>query len=65
VQIYTAYHPTDPVLRYSGQEFAGTIRIGNQVWIGGGSIILPKVTIGDCTVIGAGSVVTRDIPSHM
>lgn len=65
VQIYTAYHPTDPILRYSGQEFAKPIRIGNNVWIGGGSIVLPGVTIGDNTVIGSGSVVTKDIPANV
>ena len=65
VQIYTAYHPTDPVLRYSGQEFAGPVRIGNNVWIGGGSIVLPNVTIGHNTVIGSGSVVTKDIPADV
>lgn len=63
VQIFTAYHPTDPILRYAGQEFAETIRIGNNVWIGGGSIVLPGVTIGDNVVIGGGSVVTKDIPA--
>jgi len=65
VQLYAAYHPTDPVLRYSGQEFGGTIRIGNNVWIGGGSIVLPHVTIGDNAVIGAGSVVSKDIPANV
>lgn len=65
VQIYGAYHPTDPINRYSGREYGGTVRIGNNVWIGGGSIVLPNVTIGDNVVIGAGSVVTKDIPANV
>ena len=65
VQLYAAYHPTDPILRYSGQEFAKPIHIGNNVWIGGGSIVLPGVTIGDNAVIGSGSVVTKDIPANV
>lgn len=63
VQIYTAGHPLDAETRNSGVEFAREIRIGNNVWIGGGAIILPGVTVGDDVVIGAGSVVTRDIPA--
>jgi maltose O-acetyltransferase len=63
VQIYTAYHPLDPALRLSGKELAAPVTIGNNVWLGGGSIICPKVAIGDNTTIGAGSVVTRDIPA--
>ncbi len=65
VQIYTAYHPTDPTVRLTGRELAAPIRIGNNVWIGGGAIICPGVTIGDNTTIGAGSVVTKDIPAHV
>lgn len=65
VQIYTAYHPTDPTVRRSGRELAAPIRIGNNVWIGGGVIICPGVTIGDNTTIGAGSVVTKDIPANV
>jgi len=65
VQIYAAYHPTDPILRYSGQEFAGPVRIGHNVWIGGGSIVLPNVTIGDNSIIGAGSLVAKDIPANV
>jgi maltose O-acetyltransferase len=64
VQIYTAHHPTDPKLRLEGQELASPIKIGNNVWIGGGAIICPGVTIGDNTTIGAGSVVVKDLPSH-
>ncbi len=62
VQIYAAYHPLDAALRTSGPELAAPIRIGNRVWIGGGAILCPGLTIGDDSVIGAGSVVTRDIP---
>ena len=61
VQIYTADHPRDPATRRSGLEFGRPVRIGSDVWIGGGAIILPGITIGDGAVIGAGSVVTRDV----
>ncbi|WP_232522403.1 sugar O-acetyltransferase [Marinimicrobium alkaliphilum] len=61
VQIYTATHPFDPELRRE-QEYAKPITIGSDVWVGGGAIICPGVTIGSRSVIGAGSVVTRDIP---
>jgi maltose O-acetyltransferase len=63
VQLYTATHPLDPEVRRSGLEGGKPIRIGNNVWIGGGAIVLPGVTIGDDAVIGAGSVVTRDVPA--
>ena len=62
VQIYTATHPMDSQLRRV-HESAKPIAIGDDVWIGGGAIICPGVTIGSRTVIGAGSVVTRDVPS--
>jgi maltose O-acetyltransferase len=61
VQIYTATHPLNAELRRT-QEFAKPIEIGSDVWVGGGAIICPGVTIGSKSVIGAGSVVTRDIP---
>src|SRR5262245_37245979 len=64
VQIYTAAHPLNAELR-RGPEFCKPIEIGADVWIGGGAIICPGVRIGDRTVIGAGSVVTRDIPSDV
>jgi maltose O-acetyltransferase len=63
VQIYTADHPRDPSVRRTGAELGRPIRIGRDVWIGGGAIILPGVTIGDDAVIGAGGVVTRDVPA--
>ena len=61
VQIYTATHPMNAELRRK-QEFAKPIEIGSDVWVGGGAIICPGVRIGSKSVIGAGSVVTRDIP---
>lgn len=62
VQLYTAMHPMNAELRRS-QEFAKPIEIGSNVWVGGGAIICPGVRIGSKSVIGAGSVVTRDIPT--
>jgi maltose O-acetyltransferase len=61
VQIYTAMHPLNAALRRQ-QEFAKPIEIGSDVWVGGAAIICPGVRIGARAVIGAGSVVTRDIP---
>ncbi len=65
VQIYTATHPLDPAQRSEGWEFALPITIGNDVWIGGGAIICPGVSIGDGTTVGAGSVVTKDLPPRV
>jgi len=62
VQIYAATHPLDAVAR-RGKESGKPVVIGNDVWVGGGAIICPGVTIGDRAVIGAGSVVTKDIPA--
>ena len=64
VSIYTACHSTDPVERNSRREWAKPVRIGDNVWIGGSVTILPGVTIGNNVTIGAGSVVTKDIPSN-
>jgi maltose O-acetyltransferase len=62
VQIYTPMHPLNAALRRS-QEFGKPVEIGADVWVGGGAIILPGVRIGSRAVVGAGSVVTRDIPA--
>ena len=62
VQIYTATHPLNAAQRRR-EEFAKPIEIGSDCWIGGGAMILPGVKIGSKSVIGAGSVVTRDVPS--
>ena len=64
VQIYTPMHPMDAELRRR-QEFGKPVTIGADVWVGGGAIILPGVTVGSRTVIGAGSVVTRDVPDDV
>ncbi len=61
VQIYTALHPMNAELRRK-QEFAKPVEIGADVWVGGGAIICPGVKIGSMSVVGAGSVVTRNIP---
>lgn len=63
VSIYTACHPLDAATRNTFAEWAEPVIIGNNVWIGGSTTILPGVCIGDNVVIGAGSVVTRNIPS--
>lgn len=63
VQILTADHPRDPAERASGLEFGRPVSIGRNVWIGAGALILPGVTVGDDALIGAGSVVTRDVPA--
>lgn len=65
VIIATAGHPIDPELRLKGLQYNKDVHIGNNVWIGGGVIIVPGVKIGDNSVIGAGSVVTKDIPSNV
>jgi len=63
VQIYTAGHSLDRERRTAGDEFALPIVIGDDVWVGGSSILLPGVTIGAGAVIGAGSVVTKEVPA--
>jgi maltose O-acetyltransferase len=61
VQVYTAMHPMNAELRRR-EEYGKPVQIGSDVWVGGGAIILPGVRIGSRAVIGAGSVVTRDVP---
>lgn len=65
VQIYTATHPLSSLERQRGLELAKPIEIGSDVWIGGSTIISPGVTVGSRSVIGAGSVVTKDIPQDV
>jgi maltose O-acetyltransferase len=65
VHIYTATHPLDPRQRRSALEQALPVAIADGVWLGGGAIICPGVTIGENTVIGAGAVVTRDLPPNV
>jgi len=65
VQIYAAYHPVIAAERIKGPELASPVAIGNNVWVGGGSIICAGVTIGDNTTIGAGSVVVKNIPANV
>lgn len=62
VSIYTAGHPIHPTSRNSLYEYGISVTIGDNVWIGGNSVILPGVKIGSNTIIAAGSVVTKDIP---
>jgi maltose O-acetyltransferase len=65
VHIYTAAHPIDAAERRSGAEFALPVVIGDGVWLGGKTVVCPGVTIGENTVVGAGSVVTRDLPANV
>lgn len=65
VQILTATHPLEPLPREQGWESGVSVRIGRNVWLGAGVIVCPGVEIGDDTVVGAGSVVTRDLPGSV
>lgn len=65
VQLYTASHPLNAIKRNSGEEFGKEIKIGNSVWMGGGAIIYPGVTLGDNVVVSAGSVVTKSFPNNV
>ena len=65
VQVYAATHPLSAAERSTGLELGKMVEIGDDVWIGGGAIICPGVSIGARSVIGAGSVVTRDIPEEV
>ncbi len=62
IRIGSNVFPRDPAIRKTGAEFGRPVSIGQNVWIGGGAIILPGVAIGDDAMIGAGAVVTRDVP---
>ncbi|GHA06161.1 maltose O-acetyltransferase [Streptomyces tauricus] len=65
VQLLTPTHPLEPEPRRDKLEAARPITIGNNVWLGGGAIVLPGVSIGDNSVIGAGAVVTKDVPANV
>jgi maltose O-acetyltransferase len=65
VQLYAATHPVEAERRREGLEYALPITIGDDVWLGGTVVVLPGVTIGDRAVVGAGSVVTRDVPAEV
>ena len=65
VQLLAATHPLEAELRAQGLEYAEPISIGDDVWLGGGAIVLPGVTIGDRAIVGAGSVVTRDVAADV
>lgn len=63
VQLLTPTHPVDPDARRAGWEAAAPVTVGDNVWLGGGAVVLPGVTIGDDSVVGAGAVVTKDVPA--
>lgn len=63
VQLLAADHPRDAATRATGLESGKPVTVGRNVWIGGGALILPGVTVGDDAILGAGAVVTRDVPS--
>jgi maltose O-acetyltransferase len=65
VQLLTPTHPLEPGPRRDKWEAAKPITVGDNVWLGGGAIVLPGVTIGDNTVVGAGAVVTRNVPANV
>jgi maltose O-acetyltransferase len=65
VQLLTATHPIEPGPRRAKWEGSRPITIGNNVWLGGGVIVCPGVTIDENTVVGAGAVVTRDLPPNV
>jgi maltose O-acetyltransferase len=65
VQLLTPVHPVDPVARSAKLESAKPITIGNNVWLGGGVIVCPGVTLGENTVVGAGAVVVHDLPANV
>ncbi|WP_214832789.1 MULTISPECIES: maltose acetyltransferase domain-containing protein [unclassified Exiguobacterium] len=64
VHVYTATHPLDPIERISGLEYGKPVTVGHRVWIGGGAILNPGVTVGDDAVIASGAIVTKDVPAR-
>jgi acetyltransferase-like isoleucine patch superfamily enzyme len=64
VSVFAATHPTDVQARRTGEDYSKGVTIGNDCWIGGHTVILPGVTIGDGVTVGASAVVTKDIPSY-
>lgn len=65
VHIYTALHPVDARTRRAGFESAKPVTVGHNVWLGGSCVICPGVSIGDNTIVGAGSIVVRDLPDNV
>jgi len=65
VELLTPVHPLEPGPRRNKLEAAKPIRVGNNVWLGGGAIVCPGVSIGENTVVGAGAVVTKDLPANV
>lgn len=65
VHIYTATHPVSAAERAAGKEYGRPVHIGKNVWLGGQAVIMPGVTIGDNVVVGAGAVVTKDVPDNV
>lgn len=65
VVVATAGHPLLPELRQQGYQYNAPVRIGKNCWLGAGVIIVPGITIGDNTIVGAGSIVTKDLPSNV
>ena len=65
VHIYTATHPIKAAERIAGTEYGKTVKIGDNVWIGGRAVINPGITIGSNVVIASGAIVTRDVPDHV
>ncbi|WP_216086794.1 DapH/DapD/GlmU-related protein [Ferrimonas balearica] len=63
MQIYTPCHPLEATPRRDGVEWARPVTLGDDVWVGGGAILCPGVTVGDRAVIAAGAVVTKDVPA--
>lgn len=63
--VYTATHPLDADARAEGREYGAPVAVGDDVWVGGGAILNPGVSIGDRSVVGSGAVVTRDVPADV